>query len=118
MDISRCFYFAGDASEYISLFPKEIKAFLISRGNKDILISRGNKDILISRGNKLIKSDNKVIWRGNKKGFLLQTAFHTTEMSCTEYVPYTAKLSRGETFAVGIEKDRSRENVRGSSISQ
>ena len=33
-------------------------------------------------------------------------------------IPYTAKLSRGETFAVGIEKDRSRENVRGSSISQ
>ena len=33
-------------------------------------------------------------------------------------VPYTAKLSRGKTFAVGIEKDRSRENVHGSSISQ
>ena len=33
-------------------------------------------------------------------------------------VPYTAKLSRGKTFAVGIEKDRSRENIRGSSISQ
>ena len=33
-------------------------------------------------------------------------------------LPYTAKLSRGETFAVGIEKDRSRENVCGSSISQ
>ena len=49
----------------------------MSRGNKDTLISRGNKDILISRGNKLIKSDNKVIWRGNNKGFLLQTAFHT-----------------------------------------
>ena len=33
------------------------------------------------------------------------------------HVPYTAKLSRGKTFAVGVEKDRSRENVRGSSIS-
>ena len=33
-------------------------------------------------------------------------------------LPYTAKLSRGKTFAVGIEKDRSRENVCGSSISQ
>ena len=51
----------------------------MSRGNKDTLISRGNKDILISRGNKLIKSDNKVIWRGNNKGFLLQTAFHMYE---------------------------------------
>ena len=51
----------------------------MSRGNKDTLISRGNKDILISRGNKLIKSDNKVIWRGNNKGFLLQTAFHTMD---------------------------------------
>ena len=26
---------------------------------------------------------------------------------------YTAKFLRGETFAVGIEKDRSRENIRG-----
>ena len=31
---------------------------------------------------------------------------------------YTAKLSRGETFVVGIEKDRSWENIRDSSISQ
>ena len=48
LKLFKCFYFAGDASEKISLFPKEIKAFLISRGNKDILISRGNKDMLIS----------------------------------------------------------------------
>ena len=33
-------------------------------------------------------------------------------------LPYTAKLSRGKTFTVEIEKDRSRENVRSSSISQ
>ena len=33
-------------------------------------------------------------------------------------LPYTAKLSRGKTFAVGIENDRSRENFRSSSISQ
>ena len=33
-------------------------------------------------------------------------------------IPYTAKFLRGKTFAVGIEKDRSRENFRGSSIFQ
>ena len=33
-------------------------------------------------------------------------------------IPYTAKLLRAKTFAVGIEKDCSQENFRGSSISQ
>ena len=33
-------------------------------------------------------------------------------------ISYTAKFLRGKTFAVGIEKDRSRENFHGSSIFQ
>ena len=32
------------------------------------------------------------------------------------YIPYTAKLSSGKTFAVGIENERSWENFRGSSF--
>ena len=40
--------------------------------------------------------------------------FHVTPKD----IPYTAKLLRGKTFAVGIEQYRSRENVHGSGISQ
>ena len=43
LKLFKCFYFAGNASENIFLFPEEIKAFLISQGNKDMLISQGNK---------------------------------------------------------------------------
>ena len=42
--------------------------------------------------------------------------FDVAHAKCYILVPYTAKLSSGKTFAVGIENKRSRENFHGSSF--
>ena len=100
-------YFTGDAYENIFLFPEEIRTLLF------------HKEIFISRGNKLIKSDNKVIWRGNNKGFLLQTVFHTAKtvaavarttalrITGDRYYKFHAKLTGAPCFNNKIALDKS-----------
>ena len=85
----------------------------------------------MDQGDDFIDSELKAIDHLVKRfEFPLQSASANTDLIKPEFeallsyaghfiqLPYMAKLSRGKTFAVGIEKDRSRENVCSSSISQ